>query len=110
MASPIYSTKVGDTFYAECTYEDGSGAPVDLTDALITPTSTLLSPDNDRRVQLAVAILDQTANRGRFDLRCETTDFVTGWWTWDIRYRDGNGDFSSSTETVRVFFSARVTL
>ena len=45
MAAPIYSTKVGDTFYAECTFEGSDGAPVSLDAAQIDVASSLLSPD-----------------------------------------------------------------
>jgi hypothetical protein len=110
MAAALYSTKVGDTFYAECTFEGSDGAPVILDDAQISVASSLLSPDESRRIDLAVEPLDQAQYPGRYNLRIETADFDPGYWTWDIRYRDANGDFTSATGTVRVLFTAPVTL
>jgi hypothetical protein len=108
--APDSYPKVGDTFYAELEFIGDDGQPVDLAEAGITPRSSLLSPDNDRRVELEVDLFDQTEDRGRYSVRCETADFVPGNWTWDIRYSDAQGDFSSSTPTVRIFFAAPVTL
>ena len=110
MAAPDFSTKVGTTFYAECALTDDSGNPVDMAGAGITPSSSLLSPDGARRVPLSVDMLDQATDPGRYTVRTETDDFAPGYWTWDVRYLDANGDFTTLTETVRIAFASAVTL
>jgi len=104
-----YKSKVGDTFYAECTYQDADGEPVSLVSLGLTVASSLLSPDGRTRLELEIEVLDQTTYPGRFNVRGDTEDWMIGVSSWDIQYTSED-DFITSTDTVKICFAENVTL
>lgn len=106
---PQVTHKIGDTFFAECTYFDDDGAPANLTEAGVTVRSSVLSQDGVTRYELTVEVLDQDTYPGRYDISADTAEWSPRWGQWDIQYVDNDG-FVISTETVRINLTTDITV
>lgn len=95
------SHKKGDTFVAQCVYQDAFGNPVDLVSEGITIESAVRSRHNV--YPLTVRLLPEP---GAFEVRGDTDRWALGSVFWDIKYRQQGLITSSDVVTIRVFQGA----
>ncbi len=92
----------GDTFLADSVYKDASDNPVDLTTAGITIEATALSRDGTDEVVLDVTIKDQTATRGGFQIKSDTSNWGFGTNRVRITYVSTVGRFTCDPIFVEI--------
>jgi hypothetical protein len=74
---PLPAIPFGDTFLANCTYQDSSGQAVSLTAAGLTVSAKIVAPDGINSFPVTVATSDQDASPGQFTITSETSTWAT---------------------------------
>lgn len=102
--------KRGDTFIAECIYQDDDGEPINLDETNTTVASQIRTVAGDLVATLTFTPADQDieANVGKYTLRADATQsWPVGPLLWDIQYSDG--DEIASTQTIQILLVEDIT-
>lgn len=92
----------GDTFVLNGVYKDASGSPVNLSNAGITISCTVMTPNGLEEMATTVTPdANQVANTGKFKVTADTTNWpVFGCYSVKLSYSTSETTFSQRFDLV----------
>ena len=103
--TPI-TVKAGDTFSASAIYKDSSDNAIDLTDYTIE--SQVRDMQGNLLSSLTIVKLNQTTDKGKYTLSCDTSSWPIASVQWDVKYTINGTVVHTDTQKISVVQSITI--